>query len=339
MARKRNFVLLSAAVAAVAASVGVIQVALAHGLHHRFEDQRQQHAIRRHDRHGRTATPIKHVVVIFQENVSFDHYFGTYPNAANTDGQTFDARRHTPAVDGLLPATSPSLPPALAHTTNLLTTNPNESLPQRLDSTATGASAGPGGQLTCDQDHDYSDEQQAFDGGEMDHFVQSVGTGTGTSPFGTACDPKTVMDYYDGNTVTALWNYAQHFSMSDNSYGTTFGPSAPGAINLVSGDTGNVDTTHEVNSPIDLDLDLARRRPHSGRPERVLADQRRPAVLGRLLDARRRGSERPQHRRRAQRPRAVVGLVRRRFPPQRELPGGPAGDRQQPSEDQRVHAR
>ena len=57
------------------------------------------------------------------------------------------------------------------------------------------------------------------------------------------------MDYYDGNTVTALWNYAQHYAMSDNSYGTTFGPSAPGAINLVSGDTGNVDTTHMVNSP------------------------------------------------------------------------------------------
>ena len=28
-----------------------------------------------------TTTPIKHLVVIFQENVSFDHYFGTYPNA------------------------------------------------------------------------------------------------------------------------------------------------------------------------------------------------------------------------------------------------------------------
>ena len=35
--------------------------------------------------HGRgaAATPIKHLVVIFQENVSFDHYFGTYPHAAN----------------------------------------------------------------------------------------------------------------------------------------------------------------------------------------------------------------------------------------------------------------
>jgi phospholipase C len=54
-------------------------------------------------------------------------------------------------------------------------------------------------------------------------------------------DPKigsaSVMGYYDGNTTTALWNYAQHFAMSDNFYGTTFGPSTPGALNLISGNT------------------------------------------------------------------------------------------------------
>ncbi len=54
-------------------------------------------------------------------------------------------------------------------------------------------------------------------------------------PSGSGCDPTKVMDYYDGNTVTGLWNYAQHFSMSDNSFGTTFGPSHVGAVNLVSG--------------------------------------------------------------------------------------------------------
>ena len=46
------------------------------------------------------------------------------------------------------------------------------------------------------------------------------------------------MDYYDGNTVTALWNYAQHYAMSDNYYDTTFGPSTPGALNLISGNDG-----------------------------------------------------------------------------------------------------
>ena len=45
------------------------------------------------------------------------------------------------------------------------------------------------------------------------------------------------MAYFDGNTVTALWNYAQNFAISDNSFATTFGSSTPGALNLVSGNT------------------------------------------------------------------------------------------------------
>ena len=174
-------------------------------------------------------TPIRHLVVIFQENVSFDHYFGTYPHAANSDGQSFHAAKGTPVVDGLLPANSATLPPGLRHKSNLLVKNPNANLPQRLDASATGLGEDAGGQLTCDQDHNYSSEQQAFDGGAMDRFVQSVGQGSGTSPFGTPCSAAQVMDYYDGNTVTGLWNYAQHFAMSDYSFGTTFGPSAPGA--------------------------------------------------------------------------------------------------------------
>src|SRR4029077_17760206 len=183
-----------------------------------------------------TATPIQHLVVIFQENVSFDHYFGTYPKAANTDGQKFAAAPGTPSVDGLTQA--------------LLTSNPNASQPQRLDSSVSGRGGNGNGQLTCDQDHNYSDEQQAFDGGKMDQFVQSVGTDGGShAPGGALCDPKTVMDYYDGNKVTAMWNYAQHFAMSDNSFSPTFGPSAPGAINLVSGNTGGVDMTHTANNP------------------------------------------------------------------------------------------
>ena len=51
----------------------------------------------RDDRSVRTATPIQHVVVIFQENVSFDHYFGTYPKAQNRPGETpFHASEETP---------------------------------------------------------------------------------------------------------------------------------------------------------------------------------------------------------------------------------------------------
>ena len=84
------------------------------------------------------------------------------------------------------------------------------------------------------------------------------------------------MNYYDGNTVTGLWNYAQQFAMSDNSFGTTFGPSAPGAINLVSGDTGNVG---QMINGADTDGDTVT----DGKGGNSL-DQRRPALLRRLLD-------------------------------------------------------
>jgi phospholipase C len=62
---------------------------------------------------AKTATPIKHLVVIYQENVSFDHYFGTYPTAAN-----FHPSSRTPNVNGL--------------NDPLLLANPNKSAPQLL---------------------------------------------------------------------------------------------------------------------------------------------------------------------------------------------------------------
>ncbi|MEV7603119.1 alkaline phosphatase family protein [Kitasatospora sp. NPDC089797] len=161
-----------------------------------------------------TATPIKHLVVVFQENVSFDHYFGTYPNAANTADDTvkFTAKPGTPTVDGL--------------GDDLLHKNPNRNNPVRLT---------PSQAVTCDQDHTYKDEQLAFDGGKMDKFVEHTDIESCKAPMYTA--PGLVMDYYDGNTVTGMWNYAQRFAMSDNSFGTNYGPSTPGAINLVSGQT------------------------------------------------------------------------------------------------------
>ena len=172
-----------------------------------------------------TATPIKHVVVIFDENESFDHYFGTYPYAANTDGTTFHAKPGTPTVNGLYTKITPSGPVG-----PLLTSNPNSYNPERL----THSQA-----LTCDQNHGYTPEQDAVDGGKMDKFVQFTESAS-TCAAGTDeyFQPGLVMDYYDGNTVTSLWNYAQNYAMSDNNYDTTFGPSTPGALNLISGNDG-----------------------------------------------------------------------------------------------------
>lgn len=168
-----------------------------------------------------TPTPIQHLVVVFQENVSFDHYFGTYPNATNPSGEpAFHSRPGTPTVNG--------------YTHALLTNNPNlnplngagATNPFRLHRSQA---------VTADQDHDYGDEQKAFDAGLMDLFPLHVGSPSTNTALN--------LGYFDGNTVTALWNYAQHFAMSDNSYSTTFGPSTPGALNLISGQTNGVAAT------------------------------------------------------------------------------------------------
>ncbi len=171
-----------------------------------------------------TSSPIKHVVVLFDENESFDHYFGTYPYAANTDGTTFKAKPGTPKVNGLYNKITSSGP-----TGPLLTANANQYNPKRL----THSQA-----LTCDQNHAYTPEQQAFDGGKMDKFVEYTETDMCTGQPILFGEPGLVMDYYDGNTVTGLWNYAQNYAMSDNNYDTQFGPSTPGALNVISGNTG-----------------------------------------------------------------------------------------------------
>jgi len=173
--------------------------------------------------HADTSTPIKHLVVIFDENVSFDHYFGTYPYAANTDGTPFVAKPGTPAVNGLYSEITSSGPIG-----PLLTDNPNEYNPQRLT---------PAEGLTSDQNHDYVPEQLADDNNKQDAFVQNTETSNPAGCGAEYCPPGISMDYFDGNTVTGMWNYAQNYAMSDNDFDTAFGPSSPGAINVVSGNT------------------------------------------------------------------------------------------------------
>ena len=172
----------------------------------------------------KTQTPIKHLVVIFDENVSFDHYFATYPTATNPSGEpSFTGGAGTPLVDNLTNA-------------KLLTNNPNDTAagnganaanPFRLDRTQAA---------TADQSHSYTPEQEAYDNGKADLFPEFTGSGTtgGVGAFGTKGQ---VMGYFDGNTVTALWNYAQHFSLNDNTFTDTYGPSTPGALEVVSGQT------------------------------------------------------------------------------------------------------
>ena len=145
------------------------------------------------------------------------------------------------------------------------------------------------------------------------------------------------MSYYDGNTVTGLWNYAQHFAMSDNAYGTTYGPSTPGALNV----TARPDLWRHLRPDVRDDqrqpvLEPGRAQhdhPHvlnitagsaGRRRARNDLQRRRPDLRHLLLPAERRRRRRPhrgpdphdgrqQHRRRADQLQRHLGLVRGRL--------------------------
>lgn len=157
------------------------------------------HALKFH-----TNTPIKYVVVIIPEDSSFDHLFATYPKAENPPGEPyFKASRNTPTINGLNH-------PFFAHNTNAFP-------PFRLERSQVDS---------CRPKHSYTLAQEQAHAGLMDLFVQTD----------VICG-KEIMGYFDGNTVTALWNYAQRFAMSDNCFTTIFGPSTPGHVNMISGQT------------------------------------------------------------------------------------------------------
>ena len=146
--------------------------------------------------------------------------------------------------------------PNLNSANNVTAMNSNPSNPFRL---------APAQAATADQDHNYNPEQLAFDNGKMDLFPISVGTPDSeaiaalpnlaavTNAPPQANTTALTMGYYDGNTVTAMWNYAQHYSINDHSFGSTFGPSTPGAINLASGQTNGVINPLNVASSIVAD--------------------------------------------------------------------------------------
>jgi phospholipase C len=191
------------------------------------------------------AAAIKHIVVIFGENESFDHYFGTYPNAQNLAGET----KFTPLTGTPIPNNYVSNPSLLSNNPNALNLANNVT---NSSGTVTSVASGPYRQApaqawTGSQSHNYTNEQLAFNQGNMDLFPLSVGAADSAAelssggPFRALNATKALtMAYYDGNTVTAMWNYAQHYAINDNSWSSTFGPSSPGAINLISGQTNGV---------------------------------------------------------------------------------------------------
>jgi phospholipase C len=152
---------------------------------------------------------IRHVVVIMQENRSFDSFFGTYPGA---DG--IPMKNGQPAVCVPDPGT--------------------RSCERPYHDTADRNAGGP---------HDHSDAVKDIDGGLMNGFIKQAKLGRRLSCVAhvdaPTCSlaPKSpdVMGYHDWHEIPNYWSYAKHFVLQDHMFQPDLSWSLPAHLFMVSG--------------------------------------------------------------------------------------------------------
>ena len=187
---------------------------------------------------------IKYVFVLFQENRSFDFYFGTYPGA---NGLFSQPASQTPGfvqpivnTDGTVGTVSPFLIPQSVTNVN------NQSVllyPEDTDSVNHGHTAidakldfAPG-TWTAQNDR-YAFTEEGLSGTLT---ANSDGSFSYSGPAPTIAQKQKgelVVSHVDCNTVPFVWNYADRFTLFDSFFDTVIGPSTPNAIAMISGQSG-----------------------------------------------------------------------------------------------------
>jgi phospholipase C len=155
---------------------------------------------------------IQHVVIIMQENRSFDQYFGTYPGADGIPGLAGNA--------GTIPCDSDPK---------------NGGCIEPYHDTQDKNYGGPHGATNATAD---------IDGGKMDGFVGQAEKGTNCATINPNCSPCTgngqsqcidVMGYHDGADIPNYWTYAHDFVLQDHMFESNASWSQPEHLYLVSG--------------------------------------------------------------------------------------------------------
>ncbi len=139
---------------------------------------------------------IKHVVIIMQENRSFDSYFGTYRGADGIPGLA----GHPGKVPCLPDSGEPCVRP----------------FHDRYDVNTGGK-------------YHYPQAEAEIDGGKMDGFVtQQEAAGFTSTP------PDDVMGYHTGKEIPNYWSYARHFVLDDHMFSSVVSWSLPSHLYLTS---------------------------------------------------------------------------------------------------------
>ena len=183
---------------------------------------------------------IKYVFVLFQENRSFDFYFGTYPGArglfsqpaSSTPGFVQPLVATTGNVETISPFKIPQSVTATNGSTVLL-------YPEDTDSVNHGHTA-IDAKLHLDANHVAQNDRYAFVEEGVTGTLSADGK-TYTGPLPTAQQHQQgelVMGHVDCDTAPFLWNYADRFTLFDNFFDTVIGPSTPNAIAMIAGQSG-----------------------------------------------------------------------------------------------------
>jgi phospholipase C len=192
---------------------------------------------------------VKYVFVIFHENESFDHYFGTFPGAT---GLFSAPPGETPAKE-----TASFVQEYLDTSLKTVTISPFL-MPQAV-TTSEGQIVPiyPADEISVDHSHQgmanslnvdpttgvasstrYAMDQEGLTTNEAGSIVTSKGVAATTMSLAAKQKAETDIGHIDCDTIPFMWRWAKNFVLFDNFHQTIVGPSTPNAIALIAGQSG-----------------------------------------------------------------------------------------------------
>ncbi len=191
---------------------------------------------------------VKYVFVIFHENESFDHYFGTFPGANGL----FEA----PA--GFTPANkTPSFRQRYLDTSLSVKTTSPFLMPQAVVGAGKVIPVYPADEISVDHSHQgmansldvdtttgiaandrYAMDQEGLTTNASGAIVTKTGATPTSVTLAQAQKAEDDIDHLDCDTIPFMWSWAKHFVLFDNFHQTIVGPSTPNAIAIIAGQSG-----------------------------------------------------------------------------------------------------
>ena len=224
---------------------------------------------------GNPAIPIEHIIIVIQENHSFDNYFGTYPGANGIPrGTLLPEVPAGPLILAPFLATT-TTPPDMSHSwvsaavsydngrmdgfyyaaynvsaayygKGIVTPEPDSHLVQIVKTTTTATTSGDIQMLSP---NGFTDDEDALapDVGGQNEDLAIKQAATSSNPPTQPSWAINAISYYDGTIIPNYWNYAQHYTLCDNFFSSLRGPSQPNHLYIVAAQSGGLAKNYSRN--------------------------------------------------------------------------------------------